>query len=107
MKCCILLHFILVLAVCQSTPLWVSSVQWVKRSLNFISEGKIEGQILVLGHYESEYNWEDENEAKVLEIFVVQDVLKGVFGCKCNLCMIINAFKIGYRGQKFYSSVRN
>ena len=39
-----------------------------------ISEGRIEGEILILGHYESEYNWEDENESKVrlshgLEVF--------------------------------------
>ena len=68
MKCSILPHFIWVFTVCQSTPLWVSIIQRAKRSLNFISEGKIEGQILVLGHYESEYNWEDENEAKVLDI---------------------------------------
>ena len=65
MKCSVLRLFIWVFTVCQSTPLWVSSIQRANKSLNFISEGKIEGQILVLGHYESEYNWEDENEAKV------------------------------------------
>ena len=75
MTCFTLWHFIQALTVCHSTPLWVSSIRRDKRSLNFISEGKIEGQILVLGHYESEYNWEDENEAKVLNIIEPRHVI--------------------------------
>ena len=30
---------------------------------------------------------------------------KMFFGCKWNLCMIINAFKIVYRGLKFHLSL--
>ena len=51
-------------------------------------EAKIEGEILFLGYYESEYNWEDGSDAQVRTLQAEMPELKGFIGFP--LCRILH-----------------